>query len=594
MFLGLLYHRLLAWLDDLLGYHQNQDGLLKVLNDVLAICADKGLKMHPKKCQFFVKEAKRCGRIISGKGVRHDPARVEALQQLSPPKTGAELQQYVCAINWMGVSIPGFNALVQPLTEILERVYSAAGGKRNKQSIVGINLEDSSCHPDPAQRVCVFADAFECHWGSVITQVPLDHLDRPLEAQHHQPLMFLSGTFTGAAKRWTIVEKEAYAIVETLVRADYLLHPASGFNLYTDHGNLKCIFNPTAVVARVPKYTAQKLERWALLLMGYKYVIEDISGETNVWADLLSRWGSCLQSACAISRQPLLVSPLQEQFEWPSLITIAMPQAEFVTNLPSDSDVHPSDNDSNHVFLPSTGIWQILMIGERLWIPPEASELLCICAHASLAGHRTAKSTLENVSYIAQVYRVVSPALLAKRHSDKPNGLIHWDFLFMGKSKAGDEYILVIKCDASKLIWLFPTAEATSIFVKESHLQWFAVFGICYDWVFDQGTHFENQVIAELQHSLGVHHHFTSAHCPWANGTVEVVMRQVLADVYTSMARDSDRSDAYFKSAALSFSWWYIACDRHVRATSNVSLRLFDASWGVKIVYTCLDTSETA
>ncbi|KAF0701909.1 hypothetical protein AaE_016249, partial [Aphanomyces astaci] len=78
------------------------------------------------------------------------------------------------------------------------------------------------------------------------------------------------------------------------------------------------------------------------------------------------------------------------------------------------------------------------------------------------------------------------------------------------------------------MVWLFPAPEATATFVKDCLLQWFAVFGVCYEWVSDQGTHFKNQVIAELQHVLGAHHHFTTARCPWANGTVEVVMRQLL------------------------------------------------------------------
>ena len=171
-------------------------------------------------------------------------------------------------------------------------MFVAAGGKRNKQLVAPIKLADVGwdsthqaalertkaalnhvvelCHPDPAQRLCVFADGSELHWGSVITQVPVGQLDRPFEAMDHGPLMFLSGTFSGAAKRWSIREKEAYAIVETLVWADYLLHPATGFELFTDHRNLKFIFSPNSVVASVPKYTAQKLEWWVLLLMGYR------------------------------------------------------------------------------------------------------------------------------------------------------------------------------------------------------------------------------------------------------------------------------------------------------------------------------------
>jgi hypothetical protein len=57
------------------------------------------------------------------------------------------------------------------------------------------------------------------------------------------------------------VEKEAYAIVETLRRGDYLLHRPGGFNLYTDRTNLKYIFNPVSINAVVLKYTAGKLDR---------------------------------------------------------------------------------------------------------------------------------------------------------------------------------------------------------------------------------------------------------------------------------------------------------------------------------------------
>ncbi|KAF0721721.1 hypothetical protein Ae201684_018961 [Aphanomyces euteiches] len=426
----------------------------------------------------------------------------------------------------MRMSIPGYNVLVQPLTEIMEKVCAAVGGKRDKQAVstvllssVGWNTDHLCClertkeaqshvvelsHPDPDKQICVFADASEKHWGSVITQIPMEDQSRPLAAQRHEPLMFLSGTFSGAASRWAIVEKEAYAIVETLVRADYLLHPPEGFNLYTDHRNLKYIFNPTAVVSAVPKYTAAKLERWALLLMGYHYVIHDIPGEANVWADVLSRWGSSLPSICAIVRRPLLVSPLMSgQFVWPSLAAIAEVQILYYRDYQGEQGLETSLGQEYCVRLKTGEVWQMRLLNGKIWIPDDATDLqlrLCVCAHSSLFGHRTLEFTR----------------------------LIHWDFLSMGKSNTNDRYLLVIKCDASKLVWLFPTPEATATFVKHCLLQWFAVFGICYDWVSDQGTHFKNQVIAELQHSLGAHHHFTTARCPWADVTVEVVMRQIL------------------------------------------------------------------
>jgi hypothetical protein len=47
-----------------------------------------------------------------------------------------------------------------------------------------------------------------------VTQIHSVDRGRPIEDQAHQPLMFLSGTVTGVAERWAIIEKEAFALVE--------------------------------------------------------------------------------------------------------------------------------------------------------------------------------------------------------------------------------------------------------------------------------------------------------------------------------------------------------------------------------------------
>ncbi|ETV91955.1 hypothetical protein H310_13604 [Aphanomyces invadans] len=47
-------------------------------------------------------------------------------------------------------------------------------------------------------------NASDLHWGGVVTQIPPEQEDRELDAQEHEPLMFLSGTFSGAAQRWAI------------------------------------------------------------------------------------------------------------------------------------------------------------------------------------------------------------------------------------------------------------------------------------------------------------------------------------------------------------------------------------------------------
>ncbi len=83
---------LLIWLDDLLGYAKTPMKLLAMLERVLVVCEDKGLKLNPRKCKFYLVEAEWCGRFISKEGVRHDPARIDALKTLPKPISGKDLQ----------------------------------------------------------------------------------------------------------------------------------------------------------------------------------------------------------------------------------------------------------------------------------------------------------------------------------------------------------------------------------------------------------------------------------------------------------------------------------------------------------------------
>lgn len=98
-------------------------------------------------------------------------------------------------------------------------------------------------HPKDDRVVCVFTDASLDHWGAAVTQVPPEYVDLPLDQQHHEPLAFLSGPFEGAASSWPVIEKEAFAIVETCKRLHYLLLRPNGFRIFTDHRNLRYIFD---------------------------------------------------------------------------------------------------------------------------------------------------------------------------------------------------------------------------------------------------------------------------------------------------------------------------------------------------------------
>jgi RNase H-like domain found in reverse transcriptase len=108
------------------------------------------------------------------------------------PTTGADLQQFTCALNWMRSAIPDFARLISPLTSLLERVY-ARSGARTRAAAKRISLSEEgwdtvhdtvfsaynqslidSCrlsHRDTNKPLCLYTDASEHYWASILTQV---------------------------------------------------------------------------------------------------------------------------------------------------------------------------------------------------------------------------------------------------------------------------------------------------------------------------------------------------------------------------------------------------------------------------------------
>lgn len=112
-------------------------------------------------------------------------------------------------------------------------------------------------------------------------------------------------------------------------------------------------------------------------------------------------------------------------------------------------------------------------------------------------------------------------------HASKPDEIIHFDYCYMGKSDGEENYVLIIKDDLTSYVWLKPVAVIDAYKTATILLDWFSSFGTVYIWVSDQGSHFLNETVKEVNERLKTTHHFTLPYTPWSNGTVEVVCREL-------------------------------------------------------------------
>ncbi|KAF0712996.1 Aste57867_4570 [Aphanomyces stellatus] len=288
---SLLGKNLLVWIDDILLYADDPEEYVQVLEQFLDLVDKFGFKLSPDKTTLFTKEAKWRGRSISAAGVSQDPNRINSLCAVPPPTNAGDLQQFICATNWLRDSITEYAQTVDPLQK---RLTKALEGKAKKKRVasgvqVALTAEELAAfealkeklraavelsHPREDATMCLFTDASDNGWSIIITQ--------------HEMLLCQSGMFTGAQLNWSVIKKEAYPIARACDKLNYLLMRPKGFRMYCDHENLIQVFAPEK---EWKQFQRAKLTRWTGIIGGYRYTIEHIRGTHNLWADLMSRWG---------------------------------------------------------------------------------------------------------------------------------------------------------------------------------------------------------------------------------------------------------------------------------------------------------------
>ena len=475
---------------------------------------------------------------------------------MRPPVNAGELLQFTSAMQWLRNSIPQFSAIIQPILDSLERVYAHVG-KRTKRSIQRIPLtligwgkkemesfeacrsalreRVTLCHRDETKRLCFYVDASDTHWAGVVTQIPFSHVHQSHAEKQHDPLAFLSGHFTPTQLRWSTIEKEAFSVMATIERMHWLASSPAGFDLFTDHNNLIFIFDPLSLSPDLSQTSIRKVVRWAVRLCAYNYTCIHISGADNVWADLLSRWhiGFKIRRLITI---PALPSASDAEFKWPSNEEIARVQSD------STRPLHLRLED---------GLWRTK--DNRIWIPSDADNLqlrLCVISHTSAAGHRGRASTLRTLSSLFywdsivedvglfvkacihclsttggdRVPRPFAPAV----HGTKPNDLVQFDYIHMAQCATGDKYILMIRDDHSGYTWFYPSPTTSAEQASHALIDWCAAFGAPVSFMSDGPTHFRNESIRLLAKGLRTRHHFTMAYCPWSNGAIERLGKELL------------------------------------------------------------------
>jgi hypothetical protein len=184
-------------------HRKTDDKLLATLNFFVKKCQEHGLKLHASKCVLFATTVRYCGRFITKDGARFDLKNMVALQTMQQPQNGADLVQYVAAVNWMRSAIPNYSKRVAPLQAALAKVFEGKS-RRTKKAAAAVSLlhlwgpEEQAAFkglqaaimdsmtlafPDPDKRICVLTDASDRFYAGFVTQIHEEQLDLPMQSK---------------------------------------------------------------------------------------------------------------------------------------------------------------------------------------------------------------------------------------------------------------------------------------------------------------------------------------------------------------------------------------------------------------------------
>ena len=110
-----------VFIDDILVYSKTFEEHEKHLITILQILKDKELYAKLSKCEFWLKEIKFLGHVISKEGISVDPTQVETVLQWELPKLVTEIRSFLDLARYYRRLIEGFSRITMPLTQLTKK-----------------------------------------------------------------------------------------------------------------------------------------------------------------------------------------------------------------------------------------------------------------------------------------------------------------------------------------------------------------------------------------------------------------------------------------------------------------------------------------
>lgn len=206
---------------------------------------------------------------------------MQAIQEVPELQNATELKSFLGLVNYYLKFIPNMSTVVNPLNRLLtfDTPWAWTNAcqeafKKLKEALLNSPL---LAHCDPNQPVRLGVDASSYGLGAVLSHI--------FDDEEERPIAYASRSLSASEQNYSVIEKEALAIVFGIKKFHQYLFGRC-FSLLPDHRPLTLLLGPKR---GFPVLAASRLQRWAIQLSAYQYDIEYRASKNHANADALSR-----------------------------------------------------------------------------------------------------------------------------------------------------------------------------------------------------------------------------------------------------------------------------------------------------------------
>lgn len=474
---GLMYIICEAYLDDIIVHAQTEPEFLSRLRQVFDRFRKHRLTLNPEKCRFGLPEVEYVGHIINESGLSFSKEKINEVLDFPKPRNAKGLRSFLGLANYFREHIKNHSLIVHPLQEMIVNYDKRKVLTWTDEGIVAfeqIKKEIENCPTlffmDDTSPVYLHTDASDYGIGGYVFQI-VNNVERPAA--------FFSKSLSRERLRWSVPEKEAYAIVYGFSKFEYLLRDRY-FILRTDHKNLTYI----------NMEGSPKVKRWKLAIQEYDFDIEHIAGVDNIAADAFSR-------LCPLSSEEMLCT--MSEFRIPK------DKYKIIATVHNSNAGHHGVERTLAKLQAQNNTW--------LYMREHVKRFVRKCPCCQKMSH--IKVPIHTHPFTTSRY--------------EPMECINIDTIGpLPSDQFGNTYILVVICCFTRFVELYAINDTTAQPAARSLLAHIGRYGAPAQLRSDRGTQFVNNVIKELLQLVGTEHLLTLAYSKEENAIVERANKEVL------------------------------------------------------------------